>query len=217
MKELRYTLLSDGSSDKALIPILTGLLREHHVECAIQAVWADLRRLPKPPKTLSSRIISSLDLYPCDLLFIHRDAEKQPRSFRVAEIQEAMEKAGESLFVPIVCVVPVRMQEAWLLFDEAALRRASGNPRGRQPLQLPDLARVEQMPDPKNELYSLLQTASGLTGRRLKDFPVRERAQRVAELLDDFTSLRVLSAFSELEAELEQVIQMQGWCSYESQ
>ena len=219
MNELRYTLLSDGSSDKALIPILTWLLREHHVECAIQPRWADLRRLPKPklPKTLSSRIISSLDLYPCDLLFIHRDAEKQPRSFRVAEIQEAMEKAGESLFVPIVCVVPVRMQEAWLLFDEAALRRASGNPRGRQPLQLPDLARVEQMPDPKNELYSLLQTASGLTGRRLKDFPVRERAQRVAELIDDFTSLRVLSAFSELEAELEQVIQMQGWCSYESQ
>ncbi|MEH2437636.1 MAG: hypothetical protein V7K25_25980 [Nostoc sp.] len=42
MKELCYTLLSDGSSDKALMPILTWLLREHQVECAIQSNWADL-------------------------------------------------------------------------------------------------------------------------------------------------------------------------------
>jgi len=66
MKELCYTLLSDGSSDKALMPILTWLLRKYQVECAIQSNWADLRRLPKPPKTLLPRIISSLELYPCD-------------------------------------------------------------------------------------------------------------------------------------------------------
>lgn len=35
MNEIRYTLLSDGSSDKALLPILTWLLRLHGVECAI--------------------------------------------------------------------------------------------------------------------------------------------------------------------------------------
>ncbi len=113
MKELRYTLLSDGSSDKALLPMLIWLLREHHVDCAIQSNWADLRRLPKPPKTLSARIISSLDLYPCDLLFVHRDAEREPCGFRVAEIREAVEKALKSVPVPpYVCVVPVRMQEA---------------------------------------------------------------------------------------------------------
>ncbi len=212
MKELRYTLLSDGSSDKALLPMLIWLLREHHVDCAIQSNWADLRRLPKPPKTLSARIISSLDLYPCDLLFVHRDAEREPCGFRVAEIREAVEKALKSVPVPpYVCVVPVRMQEAWLLFDSAALRKAAGNPHCRQLLPLPDLARVEQLPDPKNELYKLLRSASGLTGRRLKGFPVRERAQRVAELIDDFTPLRALSAFNELESELEQVVQAQDW------
>jgi hypothetical protein len=75
MKELCYTLLSDGSSDKALMPMLTWLLREHQVECAIQSTWADLRRLPKPPKTLLPRIISGLDLYPCDSLSLLKRKE----------------------------------------------------------------------------------------------------------------------------------------------
>ena len=214
MKDLRYTLLSDGSSDKALLPLLTWLLQSHHVECAILPTWADLRRLPKPPKTLSSRIISSLELYPCDLLFVHRDAEKEAREKRVAEIEEAIAQAVKSVQVPpAICVVPVHMQEAWLLFDEAALRRAAGNPRGRQPLELPDIAKLEQLPDPKNILHELLREASGLSPRRLKKFSVNELVHRVAELIDDFTPLRSLPAFMTLEAEIEQVIKARGWCS----
>ncbi|MHC5830744.1 MAG: hypothetical protein ACYT04_86055, partial [Nostoc sp.] len=110
-------------------------------DCAIQSNWADLRRLPKPPKKLLPRIINSLELYPCNLLFIHRDAEREPREKRITEILEALQEAVKKSVVvpPHVCVIPVRMQEAWLLFDEAALRKAAGNPSGRQPLQLPDI------------------------------------------------------------------------------
>ena len=214
MKELRYTLLSDGPSDRALIPLLTWLLRAHGIKYAIQPSWADLGRVPKPPKKLSERIRLSIDLYPCDLLFIHRDAENEPHKVRVAEITEAISVALKS--VPVlraVCVVPVRMQEAWLLFDEAALRRAAGNPHGRTVLQLPANAQIEQLPDPKSILHELLREASELTGRRLKDFPVRERAQRVAGLIDDFAWLRTLTAFKALEAEIEQVIEAKGWCT----
>ncbi|MEH2420327.1 MAG: hypothetical protein V7K48_05095 [Nostoc sp.] len=208
MKELCYTLLSDGSSDKALMPILTWLLRAHQVDCAIQSNWADLRRLPKPPKKLLPRIINSLELYPCDLLFIHRDAEREPREKRITEILEALEEAVKKPVIvpPHVCVIPVRMQEAWLLFDEAALRKAAGNPRGRQPLQLPDIRRLEQLPNPKDILYGLLCEASELTGRRLKQFSVNERVHRLAELIDDFSPLRALSAFQLLEIEIQQVI-----------
>ncbi|MHC5672431.1 hypothetical protein [Nostoc sp.] len=215
MKELCYTLLSDGSSDKALMPILTWLLRAHQVECAIQSNWADLRRLPKPPKKLLPRIINSLELYPCDLLFIHRDAEREPREKRITEILEALEEAVKKPVVvpPHICVIPVRMQEAWLLFDEAALRKAAGNPSGRQALQLPDICRLEQLPDPKDILYGLLCEASGLTGRRLKQFSVNERVHRLAELIDDFSPLRALSAFQLLETEIQQVIETQDWCS----
>lgn len=209
MKELRYTLLSDGSSDRAFIPLLTWLLRVHGVECAIQSRWADLGRVRKAPKKLPERVSFSLELYPCDLLFIHRDAEKEPHGTRVAEIQKAVaDDALKSVQVPpIVCVVPVRMQEAWFLFDEAALRRASGNPNGRQLLQLPAITQVERLPDPKSILHQLLRDASGLTGRRLKSFSVRESAQRVAELINDFEPLRALTAFKALEAEIEQVLE----------
>lgn len=213
MKELRYTLLSDGSSDKALLPLLTWLLRSHLVECAIQSTWADLRRLPKPPKTLLPRIIHSLELYPCDLLFVHRDAEKEPHEKRVVEIQEAISQVKSVQVPPFVCVIPVRMQEAWLLFDEAALRRAAGNPNGHQVLDLPDVAKLEELPNPKNILHELLRQASGLSPRRVKRFSVNECVHRVAELIDDFTPLRSLPAFMMLEAELKKVIEDRGWCS----
>ncbi|MHC5613360.1 MAG: hypothetical protein ACYTXA_20770 [Nostoc sp.] len=114
---------------------------------------------------------------------------------------------------PHICVIPVRMQEAWLLFDEAALRKAAGNPSGRQALQLPDICRLEQLPDPKDILYGLLCEASGLRGRRLKQFSVNERVHRLAELIDDFSPLRALSAFQLLETEIQQVIETQDWCS----
>jgi hypothetical protein len=214
MKDLRYTLLSDGSSDSALIPVLTWLLQAHLVDCAIQHEWADLRRVPKSLKdTFSKRIKLALELYPCELLFIHRDAEKEPRQKRVDEIRKAKEEAGESVSVPTVCVVPVRMTEAWLLFDETALRKAAANPNGRQPLQLPDLTKLEDEPDPKQLLYKLLGEASELRNRRRRKLRVEELVHRVAEFIDDFASLRAMPAFKALEDELKQVIQEQGWCS----
>lgn len=105
MKELRYTLLTDGSSDRALIPILTWVLRQHGVGCPIQPEWADLGRLRPPPKPLS-RIEWSLKLYPCDLLFVHRDAEGQSLQMRVGEIYKAVEAAGQWQPELTVCVIP---------------------------------------------------------------------------------------------------------------
>jgi hypothetical protein len=216
MKELSYTLLSDGSSDKALMPILTWLLRENQVNCAIQAEWAELRHLPEVPKPLAQKIIKSLELYPCDLLFIHRDAKKEPRENRVIEIHNALKEVQKSVIVPqvYICVIPVRMLEAWLLFNEAAIRKAAGNPRGKEQLQIPDIRRLQQLPDPKNDLHQLLSIASGLTGRRQKQFNVHERIHRLADLIDDFSPLRNLSAFQELETEIQQVIQTQCWNLY---
>jgi hypothetical protein len=216
MKELSYTLLSDGSSDKALMPILTWLLRENQVNCAIQAEWAELRHLPEVPKPLAQKIIKSLELYPCDLLFIHRDAEKEPRENRVIEIHNALKEVQKSVIVPqvYICVIPVRMLEAWLLFNEAAIRKAAGNPRGKEQLQIPDIRRLQQLPDPKNDLHQLLSIASGLTGRRQKQFNVHEKIHRLADLIDDFSPLRNLSAFQELETEIQQVIQTQCWNLY---
>ena len=210
--ELNFTLLSDGSSDRALLPILTWLLKEQRVMFGINPEWADLRRLPRPPRTLAERIVRAVDLYPCDLLFIHRDAEREGREKRVGEIKDALLEAQKQVEVsPVICVVPVRMGEAWLLFNEKAIRRAAGNPNSQVPLDLPRLMRLEYLPDPKADLYNLIRLASGLRGRRLKKLNVRQSAVRVAEYIEDFSPLRTLPAFKALERDLEEVIEQNRW------
>ena len=206
MQELRYTLVADGSSDRALLPILTWLLRQCCGALPIQAEFADLRLLPRPPKELSERINRSVELYPCDLLFVHRDAENAPIEEREAEIRKALEESSVEGSVRVVCVVPVRMQEAWLLIDEAALRRAAGNPNGTQPLSMPDVQRLEELPDPKQLIRDLLRQASELQGRRLERFNWRSSAHRVAEMISDFSVLYRLAAFQRLAAEVERVV-----------
>ncbi|MFN2414533.1 MAG: hypothetical protein ABR603_05265, partial [Pyrinomonadaceae bacterium] len=164
---------------------------------------------------LKEKIIRSIELYPCDLLFVHRDSDREPREARVAEIQGAVQEARRAIAIPpAVCVVPVRMQEAWLLFDEAAIRRAAGNPNGREEFRLPELRRVEALPDPKEELYNLIRTASGLTGRRLRRLKVRDlssKASQVSAYIEDFAPLRILPAFRLLETNLRAVVGEQGW------
>jgi hypothetical protein len=210
--ELRYTLLPDGPSDEALLPILTWLLRKQDIQQPIQSECADLRRLPNPPKELSQRIEKALDLYPCELLFIHRDAEKEPFENRKREIENAINKvAKKGQIPPSVCVVPVRMQEAWLLFDENAIRKASGNRNGRNTLNLPRLAQLEQLPNPKDVLHNSIREASGLNAHRQKKLNLGVITRRVAEFVTDYSPLRNLSAFAQLEADINQVVKIQGW------
>jgi len=214
MMELRYTLLSDGSSDRVLIPVLNWLLHTHLRDCAIQSEWADLRCFDRSlTNTLEKRIKLSIELYPCELLFIHRDSERDSHMIRVNEIRTTVNQIESFVSVPTVCVVPVRMTEAWLLFDIVALRQAASNPNGSTLLQLPELRRLEHQPDPKNVLRDLLRQASGLSLRRLKGFPMSDRTHRVAELINDFSPLRILPAFAALESELKDAIEKQGWKS----
>ena len=86
------------------------------VDRPIEAAWADLRAFLKPISALDHKIRAALELYPCDLLFVHRDAEREPRANRVKEIQLAIQRISSDFFAgrPYICVVPIRMTEAWL-------------------------------------------------------------------------------------------------------
>jgi len=205
MSELRYTLLADGPSDQALIPVLDWLLREHLPGRPIHSQGADLRSLRRPPTDLAERIQVSVQLHPCDILFVHRDAEAQSRDSRMDEIVAACEKAGVQESPLHCCVVPVRMTEAWFLFDEAAIREAAGNPRGRMHLSIPGAP--ESLSHPEQVLAELLINASGLSGRRRGSFNVSASVQRLARLIGDFSPLRGLPAFQALEADLQAVLQ----------
>ena len=206
MKEFRYTFVTEGSSDKALMPILTWLLRENGIQTAIQPEWADLGEVRFNEKVnLAAKIRESIRLYPCDLLFVHRDADTFSREKRKKEILEAVRIAGNDILVPsAVCVVPIRMQEAWLLIDEEAIRYAAGNGNGRHKLDMPPIHKLESLADPKSLLHDLLRVASGSKGRRLQRFNSNQAhvVQRITYYLEDFSILRNLPAFAALEAEL---------------
>ncbi|MBF0517063.1 MAG: hypothetical protein HQK97_08090 [Nitrospirae bacterium] len=225
MKEIIYTLLTDGSSDRRLIPILTWLLRQHCPEMVIVGRWVDLSdRPPKKKqknqpkeKPLESKIKTALARHYCDILFVHRDAETISNyNERVIEIQRAIKKlSADHQARPTICVVTVRMTEAWLLFNETAIRIASGNKKGRKPLELPGLKGIEDKPYLKAVLEQSLITASEFKGgRRLARFKrdISERAFNVAENIEDFSPLRELKAFQSLEAELKEVLGKMSCC-----
>jgi len=196
---LRLTLLADGSSDRVLLAPIQWLVRRSTAR-PLGLQFADLRRLPRPPTSLPHRIFTAVDLFPCDVLLVHRDAEREPLAARRREILAAVSEAGAS--IPAICVVPVRMTEAWLLFDESAIRHAAGNPHGQMALNLPPVDQLESVPQAKAELHALLRTASGLHGQRVRRFSERTAVQRVVNYIDDFAPLRGLPAFAALERDL---------------
>jgi hypothetical protein len=197
---MRVTLVSEGTSDQALLPIIDWTLREAGLKSDLELTWADLRGLPSRPISLAERIKAAYELFPCDLLIIHRDADGSDRQARVNEIAEAM---GPLLLTNRhVCLIPVRMSEAWLLFDERAIRLAAGNPYSSCTLYLPKLNQLERLADPKQTLFEQLRIASELSGRRLRKFDRNRARAQVVEYIDDFSPLRRLSAFQAFEQDI---------------
>ncbi len=196
-----YTLVAEGSSDTLLLHVIDWLWTD----------WPDLAptgRFFDPGKcglrrgTLTEKICHARKYFPCEVLFVHRDADSSTVETREKEILNAVGDCGSR---PLVCVIPVRTTEAWLLFDEKAIRMAAGNPNGKNRIDLPSLKDCESTPDPKDVLFQALKNACGLRGRRLKQFSeVRARA-RIAELISDFSPLRQLAAFRKLEADMGHV------------
>jgi hypothetical protein len=196
-----YTLVADGTSDRVLLPILTWSLRQHQVT-TVEPQLADSSRIPRL-ETAAERYKAALDLYPCDVLFVHRDAEKQPATSRREEIANAL----HGILVRHIPVVPVRMMEAWLLADESAIRSAAGNPNGTENLNLPDVPRLEDLPDPKRVLHHALTAASGLNARRRSRFPAYKRVQLIPNYIDDYSRLNALPAFQALQKDIRMLVE----------
>lgn len=192
----RYTLLADGTSDEVLIPILDWLIAQHLPD--VRSVSAFARGFGKVGNDLNSRVQAALNYFPCDLLFIHRDAEAMSPHQRREEIELVM----SDFDVPFIAVIPVRMSEAWLLADEEAIRFAAGNASGRHRLNLPSRQRWELLPDPKAILLDALRLASGKSGRALDKFNPEKARHLITPRSASFDALRGLTAFDAFEADL---------------
>lgn len=196
MTVLRYTLLTDGSSDAVLVPIIEWLIKEHRPDIGVQGQVAT--GLSTADRSLVKRVPAALAACPCDLLLIHRDAEGESIETRVREI----ELAAKDLDVGYVPIVPVRMTEAWLFSDEEAIRSAAGNQNGRMDLNVPAKKTWEKLDDPKEVLFELLMTASGKQGRALAKFYPHRQRPLVTSRTSDFSRLRGLPSFDFFEAQL---------------
>jgi hypothetical protein len=205
-KTIRYALLCDGSSDQALIPIINWALRELNPHLEVIAEWVNLGKLRNPPalSNLEGRITTALQLSECDILFVHRDAEKFSLEYRKSEVQGVWQRLQpEYPGYTLICIIPVRMTEAWLLFDEKAIRKAASNPQGKMAIDLPSPAKIEKLPDPKGALKDILRNASGLKSRSLQKFNYGRAIQLTAEFTEDFSFLRHLPAFRAFEEDLK--------------
>lgn len=195
-----YVLIGDGTSDRALLPILLWALRQLSPASsfALQAFVA------RRSTDVSSAIESAIHKYRPALIFVHRDAERVPLATRRNEIPNADH---------VVPVVPIRMTEAWLLIDLDAIRIASGNPNGKVAIQLPRPKDLEQLPDPKKTMEKILLEAAGALGpRRRKRFRQEQAVMvhRVAESITDFKALHSLEAFRVFWTDLEGALRRLG-------
>ena len=168
---MRFLLVCEGSSDAALREHILNLLDGRTQTAPEGEVWFQGRRL-------ADKIRNGFNRHgECDLLFVHRDANSAGATARYREIAAAVRDAGYA--GPWVGIVPVRMTEAWLLLDEAAIRQTAENPYGRNNLNLPGPNAVERMPNPKAERERALLTAGEVLGRRRRrfanTFPERRR------------------------------------------
>jgi len=162
MMRVNFLLVCEGSFDEAIIPHLERLLRDCGATEANGVVYSTGRAAKgRLRNKIRAAVVDTPNL---DCLFVHRDADSRNSAPRYEEIERELNSADyDGLWVG---VVPVQEIEAWLLLDEAAIRRVAGKPRGSNALRLPRAAKVEELRNPKESLHQKILAASGKTGRR---------------------------------------------------
>ena len=210
-QKLRYTLITDGSSDKVLLNIIKWLLDDLYPKLPNKGTFADFSGLQQKPKTgdIDERIGYAQKYYPYDLLIYHRDAETTDKNIVQKRKNEVLKNIKNSNNIGnTVCIVPVVMMESWLLIDEIAIKKAAGNKNYKENIVLPPPKKLETLNEPKKILHELLKTVSGLKGRNLAKFNVNYSVHLIAENITDFSVLRELNAFRVFEADLKDAVNL---------
>jgi hypothetical protein len=188
-RQLTYLLVADGGTDRALAPIIEWAI--HRLDPEVEILEPDFRKRRAPVQ----EFLDALDTGAM-IVFVHRDGEGAPLATRLQEFDGVTR-------TDVVPVVPIRMTEAWLLIDGAAIARAADRPSAV--VAVPNVNQLEGLANPKQALDDLLLAAAGnLTGRRRKQFAqsIVERRVNIASLIDDYSTLESLPAFQQFQADL---------------
>lgn len=188
-RQLTYSVVADGGTDRLLVPI---------IQWAVHQLDPDVEILEPQFRKRSGSISKFLQTYDSEvmLIFLHRDSENQTFHERLQEF----ESIDASNVVP---VIPVRMSEAWIIFNAEAIAQAAGYPQSL--VSTPKLSEIESISDPKSRLDDLIvQAAGNPTGRtrkRLKQ-SMGKRRVAVSSYISDFSPLKQLHAFQAFQKSL---------------
>ncbi len=191
-RQLTYEIVADGGTDRVLMPVVQWAI--HRIDPTVEILEPDFRKRRGPAAEVLEGPESG-----AMMVYVHRDSESASLEERMLEF-DGVDRAD------VVPVVPVRMSEAWILFDGAAIAQAAGRPSVE--VSVPSMSEVEGLANPKQLLEHLLHTAAGSpTGRRNKLFrrSMIDRRVNVASLIRDFSPLEQLSAFRRFQEKLAEV------------
>ena len=189
-RQLTFSVVADGGTDRLLVPI---------IQWAIHRLDPEVEILEPEFMKRTGSVTEFLSLYDSDvmLVFVHRDSEN-------ASLEERLREFDSTSRSDIVPVIPVRMSEAWLLIDRHAIARAAG--ASSSVVSVPRLSKIENIPNPKEWLDSLILEAAGNpAGRRRKNLrsSIVDRRVSVASFISDFSPLENLPAFRHFQTALK--------------
>jgi len=156
--------IGEGSSDDPLARLISDAFILRGVDADIRSLGAD--RIGAEGKDIATKIQTAKKLFSdFEFVVIHRDCDNQEPRVRSEEITSAVTQTLGAGF-PTIEVLPRTMTEAWLLLNEAAIRKVAGKPNSKKSLNLPKSKNVEGVRDPKKVLEEAILVASDESGRR---------------------------------------------------
>ena len=215
MKTLTMTLFPEGATDArfltALIPrVVVAMLHERGRQ--------ELDVLPprvvfsKKEKRLDKIVDVAEQAYGSHLLLIHADADSQTAVPALRErIQPGVEKVLQSVPTHELCrhivpIVPIHMQEAWLLADGEMLCDQIGTNVPLSALSIPAKPhQIETLADPKTELKRIVDQATESRSRRRRPFDIGSLYTPLGERID-LTKLGKLPAYQQFWADLAKAL-----------
>lgn len=189
-RQITFCVVADGGTDRLLVPIIQWAI--HRLDPNVEILEPEFRKRSGPVAQFLAQYNPGTHL-----IFVHRDAENRSLDERLEEFSTVTPSKN------IVPVIPIRMSEAWILFDSRAIARAADRPS--YAVTVPKISELEGIADAKNHLERLLLEAAGSpTGRRLKNFKrsIVDRRVSVASLISDFEPLESLYAFGQFQQSL---------------
>lgn len=200
-------LLYEGTTDALF---LKSLVRRTFENVACEC-WGDVEILePVDLKTKTKQFVQEvlkaaeigLQEHGITVLCVHADADSETDEtaykHKIEPAKKALQESTEVLCANLVPIVPVQMQEAWLLADLTELKRQIGTNKSDAELGLDK--RPETIADPKQAITDAIRIArEGLTKRRREDLKIGELYQPLGQSMS-LSSLQKLPSYRKFEA-----------------